>query len=272
MERKITIEEPVVYKEDYQMRMLRMNDIDGLLSVKGRGIDGVSFYDYNVSGKISMQAMYEKNKISGEDLKAFLKQLLAVIRTVENYLLNINCILIDPEYIFYESGKYYFCYYPQARREVWEEFHRLTEYFVKQADYEDKECVRVVFILHKETMAENYSLEKIVKACVKSSEKKPEGGVRRGAELRRSALIREIYEDDDETEEAGQERVRRKDPEITAEDYDTSEHDWIKRQHRGSLIMEETENMWTPVKKLLNRRKKPKWGDWDGLYIEEEEL
>ena len=34
----------------------------------------------------------------------------------------------------------------------------------------------------------------------------------------------------------------------------------------------QTENMWTPVKRLLNRRKKPKWGDWDGLYIEEEEL
>lgn len=271
MERKITIEEPVVYKEDYQMRMLRMNDIEGLLPVKGRGIDGVSFYDYNVSGKISMQAMYERNKISGDDLKAFLKQLLAVIKAVENYLLNMDCILIDPEYIFYEGGKYYFCYYPQAKQELWEEFHRLTEYFVKQADYEDKECVRIVFILHKETMAENYSLEKIVKECMKSGEKKSEEELRRGAELRRSEVIRGIYGEDDEEEETRQEGMQRRNPGISTGDYDTSEHDWIKRQHMGSLIMEETENMWTPVKKLLNRRKKPKWGDWDGLYIEEEE-
>ena len=80
MERKISIEEAKIYHEDYQMKMLLMNEIEGLLAVKGRGIDNTSFYDYNVSGKISMQALYEKNKISGEDLKSFLRQLLSVIR------------------------------------------------------------------------------------------------------------------------------------------------------------------------------------------------
>lgn len=272
MERKITIEESVVYKEDYQMRMLRMNEIEGLLPVKGRGVDGVSVYDYNVSGKISMKAMYERNKISGEDLKTFLKQLLAVIQSVENYLLNIDRILMDPEYIFYENGNYYFCYYPQEKQELWEAFHLLTEYFVKQADYEDKECVRIVFILHKETMAENYHLEKIVKKCIKGGETGGKKEQKKGAEPGRSEIIRKIYGEDDEEEEVGQEGIPKRNPGIRAGTYDTSEHDWIERQHRGSLIMEETENMWTPVKKLLNRRKKPKWGDWDGLYIEEEEL
>ena len=107
MERKITIEETAVYHEDYQMRMLQVNEIEGILPVKGRGIDGASFYDYNVSGKVSMQAMYERTKISGEDLKLFLRQLLAVIREIENYLLNIHCILLEPEFIFYEDNRFY---------------------------------------------------------------------------------------------------------------------------------------------------------------------
>ena len=51
MERKITIEESVIYKEDYQMRMLQANELDGILTVRGRGIDGCSYYDYDVSGK-----------------------------------------------------------------------------------------------------------------------------------------------------------------------------------------------------------------------------
>ena len=66
------------------------------------------------------------------------------------------------------------------------------------------------------------------------------------------------------------EMLFREDPE--KEEYDTREHDWITSQEMGSLIMEETENMWTPVKRFLRRHKKPKWGDWDGLYIEEDEL
>lgn len=265
MERKITIEEAAVYHEDYQMRMLQVNEVEGILPVKGRGIDGASFYDYNVSGKISMQAMYERAKISGEDLKLFLSQLLAVIHETENYLLNIHCILMEPEFIFYEDGRFFFCYYPQAKQELWTEIHKLTEFFVKQADYEDEESVRIVFILHKETMAENYSLEKVVKECMK--EKKTDQG-----EERSSIRIQKLYdeEEDLDSEYDFEGRNQRKKG-INSTEYDSQQHDWIKKQHRGNLIMEETENMWTPVKRLLNRRKKPKWGDWDGLYIEEEE-
>lgn len=255
MERKITIEEESVYSEDYQMRMLRENRPEGLLAVNGRGINGTSFYDYNVSGKISMQAMYERTKISADDLKMFLRQLLSVIRETEKYLLNIHCILLEQEYIFYEDEKFYFCYYPCVRKDLWEEFHKLTEYFVKQADYEDRECVRMVFILHKETMEENYSLEKIVRECLETGKGAAEEEEKE--EKRESGCgiyANEIYNEEEET------------------DYDTEQHDWIRRQHHGQMIMEETQNMWTPVKRFLNRRKKAKWGDWDGLYIEEEDI
>lgn len=54
--------------------------------------------------------------------------------------------------------------------------------------------------------------------------------------------------------------------------YDTAEHDWITEQEMGSSILRETDNMWTPVKHFLNKHKKHRWGDWDGLHIEEEEL
>lgn len=54
--------------------------------------------------------------------------------------------------------------------------------------------------------------------------------------------------------------------------YDTREHDWISEQEMGSSIMRETDNLWMPVKRFLNKHKKSKWGDWDGLHIEEEEL
>lgn len=234
MERKITIEEKESYREDYQMKMLRANEPEGLLPVRGRGVDGSSFYDYDVSGKVSFQALYEKGKIQAEDLKLFLRQFRAVVEEVQRHLLDINRILLKPEYIFYGEERVYFCYYPPFAGDLWEEFHRLTEFFVKQADYEDKEGIQIVFLLHKGTMEENYSLEKLIEDCMK--------------------IEKEEKAEKEETI------------------YDTQEHDWITSQEMGSLIMEETENMWTPVKRFLRKHKKPKWGDWDGLYIEEEEL
>lgn len=232
MERRITIEESVLYKEDYQIRMLEENQIEGILPVKGRGRNGCSFYDYDVSGKISMKAMYERSKISSKDMKKFLSQLKQVIYGVERHLLNKQCILLRPEYIFYEEERYYFCYFPLAKEDFWKEFHVLTEYFVKYADYEDQECIKMVFLLHKETMEEYYSLDKLIEQCLSMEEE----------------------------------------PQIPKISYDTSEHDWISSQERSSSILRETDNMWVPVKRFLTKHKKQKWGDWDGLYVEEEEL
>jgi hypothetical protein len=240
VKRKITLEEAALYKEDYQLRMLKANHLTGMLNVNGRGINQTSYYDYDVTGKVSMKAMYERGKIGAEDIILFLKQFIESVQEVERYLLNINCILLQPEYIFYEEERFYFCYYPPAEQDLWEAFHGLTEYFVKQGDYQDQNAVQMIFILHKGTMEENYSIDKLLAECMQV--------IKESEEMKTEPEYDEKYE------------------------YDTSEHDWITEQEMGSSIMRETDNLWTPVRRLLNRRKKQKWGDWDGLHIEEEEL
>ena len=239
MERKITIEEAEPYTEDYQNRMLEENYVEGLLEMSGRGMDDKSCYDYDVSGKVSMKALYEKHTISGEEIKRLLKSILSVVKEVERYLLDVNHILMDPEYIFYAEEKYYFCYYPPGNKSLWEGFHHLSEYLVKCADYQDQECVQMIFLLHQETMKENYSLEQIIRECIKEEEEEQ---------------IEKTEETDDKYA------------------FDREEHDWIASQEMGSTILRETENLWTPMKRFLHKRRKPKWGDWDGLYIEEEDL
>ena len=118
---------------------------------------------------------------------------------------------------------------------------------MKCADYQDKECVQIVFLLHKETMKENYSLEQIIKECVKEEEEN-------------------VLAEDKNTDLGAEEEKE------GSTYFDRTEHDWIASQEMGSTILRETENLWTPMKRFLHRRRKPKWGDWDGLYIEVEDL
>lgn len=237
MERKITIEEDTVYTEDYQMRMLKANTLETILKVAGRGMHEKSCYDYDVSGKVSVKAMFERGKISGDDIKTFLVQFRAALREVETYLLDIHCILLKPEYIFYEEGRFFFCYYPLASQDLWQEFHIFTEYLVKQADYQDKECVRMVFLLHKGTMEENYSLEKLAEECLKEQE--------------------------------GEEESSMTVPEDEKEEYSKAEHDWNARQEQGSSIMEENDGMWAPVKRFLHRHKEG-WKDWERVHLKKD--
>ena len=120
---------------------------------------------------------------------------------------------------------------------------------MKVADYEEEECVRLAFLLHKGTMEENYSLEKLIAECGEREEKDMEKPVRK-------TMIDELLEEKRERTSY----------------YDTEEHDWITEQEMGSSIMRETDNLWIPVKRFLTKHKKTKWGEWDGLHIEEEEL
>ncbi len=251
MERVITIREAEVYQEDYQMRMLTSNEIPGLLPIRGRGVDESSCYDYEVSGKISMEALYERGKMSRQDLQHFLIQLRAVLKEVEKYLLHTEALLMKPEYLFYEDDVFYFCYYPPAKQDFWKEFHTLTEYLVKRADYKDRDCAKMVLYLHKETMKENYSLEKVIEGCLDECESEQTAP---GTAAPQEEVV-------DAEAGAKSEAV-----------YDGQGHDWTADQENGAAIMEETDHMWKPMKRFLNRKKKQKWGDWDGLYIEEEEF
>ena len=237
MERKITIEESEIYEDNYQMRMLRENPIDGLLPIRGRGVNAKSRYDYNVSGMISMKVLFDRNKLQAEKLRLLLESMDRVRKQMEEYLLPVDKLLLDPEYIFYDGNKFYFCYYPPGKGEFWSNFHSLVEYLVKETDYSDEPCVRMTFLLHKDTMEENHSFRQLLEACLaeEKEEKKPA----------MPGMIRE---------------------EIL---YDTEEHDWTAEQKKASVILKETDNMWSPVKRFLTRHGRKRNMDWDQMFLDE---
>ena len=78
------------------MKMMKENRIEGLLQVTGQGINGKSQYNYEISGKVSVKSIYEKMVIEKEELENFLRQFLNLLSQIENYLLNVNCILLEP--------------------------------------------------------------------------------------------------------------------------------------------------------------------------------
>lgn len=234
-----------LYTEDYQIRMMQENQISGLIPVKIVGEEEHTIYEYDITGLVSLNQYYRQKKITQEAMHSFLKQIQEVMDATESYLLNPNRLLLEKEYIFCEDGKYSFCYLPQGEEDIGGSFHRLMDAFVQWTDYQDISSVKTAFFLHKETMKENYSLKRIVKKLELLEKEKKECGDKR--------------KEDCETED-------------TALETDLIQHDWIAHQETGSKILKETDNLWNPVKRLLQRHKRPKWGEWDGIYIDEEDL
>lgn len=150
------------YKEDYQMPMLRSNRITGVLSVEGCEVEGMGRYSYDISGLTSLEAVYEKRRIKKKDIEEIVRDLLKTEEVLRQYMLNPDCLLLQPEYIFRKGHKCYFCYLPGYNGVMSTAFHELSEYFVKMLDYEDTEGIFLAYELHKATLQERYDLSGIM--------------------------------------------------------------------------------------------------------------
>ena len=150
-------------QEDYQIIMLCENNIEGVLKTEVRYVDNQSHYYYDISGKTCFKTFHEKLHLDYQEMRQFVQNLLETVQILRKYMLDANCILLEPEFIFFDQKKFYFCYYPQNTDNIKEAFHRLTEFFVREVNYQDEEGVRFAYTLHKMSMEENYSIEEIMR-------------------------------------------------------------------------------------------------------------
>lgn len=176
----IFIEQP--YEEDYQIQMLRQNEIQGILSVEGCEIEGKSRYTYEISGCTSMQKLYEKNGIKKEELKEFIMVLLDTMERIQRYMLEPNNLILQPECIFRKNGEWYFCYLPRETSKMKDAFHQLSEYFVRSVDYKDTDSILLAYELHKASFQEHYSLRQVIEEYEKNE-------ARREQELEKPSIV-----------------------------------------------------------------------------------
>lgn len=212
-------------EEDFQVWMLRENEIQGLLKIQIKYIDDNTQYHYDVSGKVSLKTMFEKRKLRCEEIRGIVNALLETMQEMRKYMLDSSKLIMDPEFIFCERDQYYFCYHPASDEQLTSKFHSLTEFFVREVDYQDREGVHLAYTLHKSTMEEHYSIQKIME------------------DLKNEETVPKIH------------YVER-----------------MEQQVEEPPIVAEKPDMWEPVKRLLERKKKEKWGRWDDIHIEEELL
>ena len=156
----------VPYEEDYQMRMLRHNDLRFLVKVTGIGRDGRSRYTFYPGNALSLEKIYSRQEMKREDLEDFTEQFMEMVDEVKGHLLDPDNIILTPELVFIEKGQYKFCYLPASepgkKKTLCDMFHEMAEYFVKRLDYRDTEGILLAYRLHKETLKENFDLREII--------------------------------------------------------------------------------------------------------------
>ena len=162
----IHVDVPVPFEDNYQMRMLRSNEIPGLAEIKGSGRDGSSRYTYRIRSGISIDRKYGAGEMKKADVEKLTEALVRTAEALAGYMLSPDGLILTPDMIFTHGGKYEFCYLPVSaegcRVPLCRSFHKLTEYFTGRLDYHDTEGIFLVYKLHKETMKDSYELRRIL--------------------------------------------------------------------------------------------------------------
>lgn len=248
----IHIDVPVPYEEDYQMKMLRYNEIEGILRVSGVGREEESRYTYQTRGGISLEKKYENRKIEKETILSFIRQFMDTAENLRNYLLDPDCLLIGEEYIYEKNGRFGFCYLPVRQKSLYRSFHEITEFFVKKLDYRDMEGIFLSYLLHRSTLCEDYDLREIMEEYRREERERQEEQEKAGKTENDGSVDSAVFLLGDEADE---------------EMYAESMEQKYRMRTPVSEVKEE-KRRYGPIGKVISRIKTGRWGNWNDLITE----
>lgn len=153
---------------DYQMQMILVNQIEGLLRVSAQQTNGrIDFY-YEISSMISLERMCQDSKMKAQQIQLLFLELQHLISMIESYLLDENRLSLVPEEIYFEKtqNSFYFCFAPnQYKNQTFQEsLKELIQYIMKCVDHEDEISMKIAYSMFHVVIQEHFRLEDILMA------------------------------------------------------------------------------------------------------------
>jgi hypothetical protein len=154
---------PIDSRDSYQMDMVVNNRVGYLLNLSIACINGKSSYYYDITSKQTIYDVFEKRKLTYEEIKRLLLNLLDTFHEGKKYLLNGNHFILEPRYIYYnlKEGNIYIAYYIGFERNYMQQLSDLIEYFMNRVDHTDERAVIFTYSLYQASREENASLTQI---------------------------------------------------------------------------------------------------------------
>lgn len=152
--------------QGYQARMLEKNHIGGLLRFRVEQINGQTECCYTISGRQAMAQRFGGVTIPLDQIRLLMEALSKTTGQLEEYLLDIDRLLLEPEFIFWkEDSDPEFCYYPGTgdNHEFRENLRNLLRYILKRIDYKDDVVVAAAYGIYRIGTKDNFRMLDILK-------------------------------------------------------------------------------------------------------------
>lgn len=130
-------------EEAFEARMIMNNQPEGLLRMHPVENETGVFYDYNVSGLVSLKDC-ESEALLGNYLRCIIFRMEVLADILYEYMLSPSRVRLEETMIFLrrETGQVFFVYDPSKKEILRESLERMMEYFLKRLNpVEEKEVL-----------------------------------------------------------------------------------------------------------------------------------
>ncbi|MCR4990316.1 MAG: FHA domain-containing protein [Lachnospiraceae bacterium] len=157
----LVIRDDRVIGQDYEIKMITKNRIDGLISCEDRMVNGEGFLYYDVTSKHVLKSVMSEELIDFETVRTLFLSIISVCSRMEKYLMYDDGLIFDPEYIFYdiETKDYSFIYYKDEDSGNPE---KLFEFLIEHLDNDDFQAVEAVYQMSDMSKRSFYAFDEVL--------------------------------------------------------------------------------------------------------------
>lgn len=161
-----------IASSNYRLQMLINNFISGLLKLEVHIVDNINLYYYDITSKQPIKLMLEKGNVTREVIIKIMQQLILTLENSNQYLLNKNDFVINPEYIYMDltSEDLSLCHIIGFDRNIREQICEFIEFLMNKVDYRDESAVLLIYGLYKVSLEDNCNLDQL-RLLIEESEK-----------------------------------------------------------------------------------------------------
>ena len=146
--------------DSFDEKIMLKNKMPGLLKVEKSYVDGKGIYWYDISGYQSLAVMSELKKLDINFIEKFILTLCDQIEILERNLMDIDCLLLDPDTIFVsnQDGSIRYAIYPEVFDSLSVYVRDIIEFMLTKLDHGDKENVQPAYDIYQKTLDADYSI------------------------------------------------------------------------------------------------------------------
>lgn len=156
-------EDEIPYREDFRIKMVKENHIDGILSTHIQYVNDIPTFCYDITSLQSLDVILENTCLDYSLLCNILSGLYTSLMSCQKYMLDTDKLILNSQNIFLspDLSKVWLTYYPLYEQSFLSSLRTLFDYLLKNVKHLDEKCVFLAYSIHKECQREDFSIESL---------------------------------------------------------------------------------------------------------------